>query len=96
MSAAAPERWRRDVELPFQRLDDETIVVNPRSRQVHLLNETAGRIWELLSAPLSLDELTATLADEYDANPGELRAEITDCLAGLSDNKLIVAARGAR
>ena len=96
MSTAAPERWKRDDELPFQRLDEETIVVNPRSREVHLLNETAGRIWELLAAPRSLDELAATLADEYDASADELRSEITDCLASLSGNKLVVASGQAR
>ncbi len=96
MSAAAPERWKRDDELPFQRLDEETIVVDPRSREVHLLNETAGRIWELLAAPRSLDELAATLADEYDAERRRATRGITDCLAGLSDKKLVVAAGGAR
>ena len=71
-----PGRWRRDAELPFQQLDEETIVVDPRSREVHLLNETAARIWELLAAPRSLDELVATLGDEYDADEDELRAAV--------------------
>jgi len=94
--AVATGRWRRDTELPFQRLDEETIVVDPRSREVHLLNETAGRIWELLAKPLSLDDLVATMAEEYDADAAELRAEITECLSGLSDKALVLAAGGAR
>ena len=57
-------RWRRDAELPFQKLDEETIVLDPRRREVHLLNETAARIWELLAAPRSVDELTDALGDE--------------------------------
>jgi len=89
-------RWRRDSELPFQRLDEETIVVDPRNREVHLLNETAARIWELLSAPRSLNELVHILADEYDADGDELRAAITDCVSGLSDKGLVVSAGGAR
>ena len=54
---------RRDPGLPFQKLDEETVVVDPRTREVHLLNETAARIWELLAAPSSVDELAAKLGD---------------------------------
>jgi PqqD family protein of HPr-rel-A system len=89
MSAAAVTHWRRDSELPFQQLDEETIVVDPRSREVHLLNETAGRIWALLAAPRSLDELVGTLADEYETEGDELRAAVTECLSGLSDKGLV-------
>ena len=89
-------RWRRDSELPFQRLDEETIVVDPHSREVHLLNETAGRIWELLATPRSLDELVAALGDEYDAASDELREAISDCLTGLGDKGLVSTTDGAR
>ena len=98
MSAAkaADARWRRDAELPFQQLDEELIVVDPKSREVHLLNETAARIWELLAAPRSLDELADTLGDEYDADDDELRTAISECLSGLSGKGLVVSVGGAR
>ena len=35
--------YQRDPGLPFQKLDEETIVVDPRTREVHLLNDTAAR-----------------------------------------------------
>ena len=97
MSAVtAIERWRRDADLPYQQLDEELIVVDPRNREVHLLNETAARIWELLAAPRSLDELTDMLGDEYDADADELRTAIGECLSGLSGKGLIAAVGGAR
>ncbi|MES1210456.1 MAG: PqqD family protein, partial [Pseudomonadota bacterium] len=43
-------------------MDEETIVVDPRTREVHLFNETAARIWELLASPCSLEQLSAALA----------------------------------
>ena len=95
MSAAATGPWRRDGELPFQKLDEETIVVDPKRREVHLLNETAARIWELLASPQSLDELTATLGDEYDVGETELREAIGACVDDLASKGLLVAA-GAR
>jgi len=93
-AAAGPSgtgRWRRDSELPFQKLDEETIVLDPRRREVHLLNETAARLWELLAAPRSVDELAATLADEYDADEPELRAAVVECVDGLHDKGLLLA-----
>jgi PqqD family protein of HPr-rel-A system len=83
--------WRRDSELPFQKLDEETIVLDPPRREVHLLNETAARIWELLASPRSLDELTATLGDEYDVDETELREAIAECVDGLTSKGLLVA-----
>lgn len=89
MSATGP--WRRDGELPFQKLDEETIVVDPKRREVHLLNETAARIWELLASPRSLDDLTATLGDEYDVGEDELRTAIVECVDGLASKGLLAA-----
>ena len=54
--AAAEATWRRNGDLPFQRMDEETLVVDPRTREVHLLNETAARIWELLESPRSIPD----------------------------------------
>jgi len=95
MSAANAGRWRRDGELPFQKLDEETIVVDPKRREVHLLNETAARIWELLASPQSVEDLTAALGDEYDVDEAELGDAVVECVEGLASKGLVVAA-GAR
>jgi PqqD family protein of HPr-rel-A system len=84
--------WRRDPELPHQRLEEETIVVDPASRQVHLLNETAGRVWELCASPRSLEELVAALVEEYDAPAEEVRAAVTELLADLGEKRILVRA----
>ena len=86
--------YRRDPGLPFQKLDEETIVVDPRTREVHLLNETAARIWELLAAPSSVEELAAKLGNEYDAPADELRAGVEELVVGLRDKGLLAGAPG--
>jgi len=91
VTTASDGRWRRDGELPFQKLDEETIVLGPRRREVHLLNETAARLWELFASPRSLDELAATLADEYDVAEPELREAIVECVDGLTSKGLLIA-----
>jgi len=86
--------YARDPGLPHQKLDEETIVIDPRTREVHLFNDTAGRIWELLASPRSVDDLTAALADEYEAPSDEVRASVEETLGWLRDKGLL-AGRGA-
>ena len=89
-----PQSWRRAEALPFQRLEEETIVVDPRSREVHLLNETAARIWDLLETASSVDQLVEALGEEYEgATPEELRREVEAFLSDLG-SKGLLASRG--
>ncbi|HEY4394809.1 MAG TPA: PqqD family protein [Polyangia bacterium] len=88
--------YRRDAELPFQTLEEETIVVDPKTREVHLLNDTAARVWELLASARSVDELTAALGEEYDAPADELRAGVEELLQGLADKGLLAGGAGTR
>ena len=84
--------WRRDPGLPFQRLEEETIVVDPAQREVHLLNESAGRVWELCASPRSIADLVAELGEEYDAPVEELRAAVTELVADLGGKRLLLSA----
>jgi hypothetical protein len=83
--------WRRDSSLPFQTMDDEIIVVDPATRQVHLLNTTAAHIWTLLQSAHSLPALVIALEQEFDATPGELRAEVVSFLSEMSEKHLCAA-----
>ena len=53
--------------LDWLSANEELLVVDPRSRNVHLMNETAGRIWELLAEKTSVDELVSALGEEYES-----------------------------
>jgi PqqD family protein of HPr-rel-A system len=86
--------FKRDTALPFQRMSEELLVVDPKARNVHLLNETGGRIWELLGETTSVDALVEALADEYEgATPEALRAEVEAFLADLDAKGLLGGAR---
>lgn len=82
--------YARDPGLPYQTLDEDTIVVDPRSREVHLFNDSAARIWELLASPRTVADLTDALAEEYDAPADELRAAVEETLAALAAKGLLV------
>jgi hypothetical protein len=90
VTPAAGATWRRAADLPFQTLDEETLVVDPSRREVHLLNETASRVWQLCASPRTLDDLVAALGEEYDAPADDLRRGVTELLEGLRDKSLLV------
>lgn len=80
---------RRVSSLPFQKMNDEVLVVDPRTREVHLLNATATRIWDLLERPRTREELVAALAEEFDAPAEVLRADLVASLAELGAKGLV-------
>ena len=92
--ATAPRTWRRDSALPFQVLEEEVIVVDPKTREVHLLNETAARIWTLLVTAQSVADLVAALEQEYQADADELRAEVEAFVSDMSRKGLCAAVEG--
>lgn len=80
---------RRMGSLPFQKMNEETLVVDPKTREVHLLNPTASRVWELLATPQTIGDLVGSLGREFDASPETLRADVTALLHELSGKGLI-------
>jgi hypothetical protein len=80
--------WQRVPALPFQEMDDELIVVDPATRQVHLLNATAARIWALLADAQRLPVLVETLAAEFEAPAADLRLEVESFLTEMSEKRL--------
>jgi PqqD family protein of HPr-rel-A system len=80
--------WQRVPALPFQEMGDELIVVDPTTRQVHLLNATAARIWTLLADAQPLPALVAALEEEFEAPSAALRAEVEAFLTEMSDKRL--------
>jgi len=80
---------RRIGSLPFQKMNEETLVVDPKTREVHLLNATASRVWELLATPQTIADLVGSLEREFDAPPDTLRADVMALLNELSGKGLI-------
>ena len=88
-STAPPPAWRRASALPFQRLDEEVLVVDPRTRSVHLLNPTATRVWELLQTTTTQSRLIEVLCAEFEAPADAIRRDLEQLLVDLSAKGLI-------
>ena len=82
--------WRRDPELPYQSLGENVVVIDPQRRDIHLLNEVAARVWTLLEAPRSLEDLVAAVGEEYDGAASDLRSGIEAVLAELDGKGILL------
>jgi hypothetical protein len=83
----------RAANYPFQQVLDETIIVNPKSRLMHSLNEVGGFIWQKLSNPIKVDELIDSVISEYEIDKSQAQKDVTDFLEDLEKQKLIAVVK---
>ena len=54
---------RRTEDVAWRQIDRETVVVHLTRHWMYALNESGGKLWETLAAPLEGDRLTQLLGD---------------------------------
>lgn len=81
-------RYKKDPNMVFRAIAGEMILVPIHRRTANLesiytLNETGGRIWELIDGQRTLGEIRDTLVQEYDVTPEEAEADLAELVAYL-------------
>jgi Coenzyme PQQ synthesis protein D (PqqD) len=77
--------FRRTKDIPFSQLDDELLAVDAAAGYCYSLNETAGRVWDLIATPLSLDAICAQLRREFAVDEQTCQSEVVALLEGLRE-----------
>jgi hypothetical protein len=99
-SLPAPQRYllsdttlvQRGKDIPFSQLDDELLAIDAQAGYCYSLNETAGRVWDMIATPMSLGAICAQLRREYAVDEPTCRREVTALLQGLCDAGLVQVA----
>ena len=81
---------RRDGVMSVE-LEGETVLLDTLSGQYFRLNSTGTLVWALLERATSLDELSEQFRAEVDVDEDELRRDLTELLASLQEQQLVVA-----
>ncbi|MDR3406725.1 MAG: pyrroloquinoline quinone biosynthesis peptide chaperone PqqD [Chthoniobacter sp.] len=76
------------VRLQTDRVTGEPVLLSPEG--IHVLNETAHAIVVRCDGKRTIEEVTAALAEEYDAPVEALREDVLACLAELHETGRIV------
>ncbi len=70
--------------MVFRPLADEWVILDPVSRQLHVLNLSAAVLWEQIDGNRTPDELATAVWDAYERAP-ELERVRREVTAGLDD-----------
>ena len=70
-------------------LDKESVLLNIDTERYFGLDETGTRMWQLVTAAPKVQEAYQQLLDEYDVQPEQLRANLTELLDRLVENGLL-------
>jgi hypothetical protein len=74
-------------------LADEVIILGLDDSMYYGLSGTGARVWELLQAPRTIEEIVVTITSEFDADRSRVEADLDSLLADLESRGLIAITR---
>lgn len=88
---SVPARPRARDDIVFRRLDDEWVLYDPVSDQLHALNLSAALVWELCTGEATADEIAAAVrrAFETPVEPEAVRRDVGDAIARFAREGLL-------
>jgi hypothetical protein len=66
-----------------RKIEDETLVLNLQTKQYHILNETAGMIWELADGDHTIEDISQAICEEFEATVDVVTDDVIHTLEGL-------------
>jgi len=85
---------KRTRNIVFSKLEDELLAVDGEAGNCYSLNETAGRIWELIDEPVPISEICAQLCSKYTVDWNTCERDVIELLQGLCAAGLVQCSDG--
>lgn len=83
-------RFRRAARIVRREVGGEILLFDPRNDSLHVLNPTAGQVWDALDAACTLPELETSLRAGFEVEPGaNVRGDIEKLLLDLEAQGLV-------
>jgi hypothetical protein len=82
----APERSE---DIIWRRIEDSVVLVEKDGLSMHVLNKTAGRIWELCDGQHGAEEITAELEGHFDSEGIDVAADVRDTISKMAGMGLL-------
>ena len=95
-AVTAATRLARASEAAFQRLGEETVIVLPLTRTLHVLNPTGRFLWEALEGGgRTVADLAGLLAEAYEVEAAKALKDVLAWAAELKRQRVLVDAAEA-
>ncbi len=75
-------------------LDGEAVILNLESESYFGLDEVGTRMFTLLTESASIQTAYDVLINEYEVEPAQLKADLTELICKLSENGLVTIENG--
>lgn len=84
-------RVRVSADVIFRELDNEAVLLDLASGRYFGLNAVGTRVWTLVAGGATIDDAVAVIAEEFDAPPAEIAADVTALVDELVSRGLLSA-----
>jgi hypothetical protein len=74
------EQYSRNEQIIDGELDDNQVMMHLDKGKYFGLDPVAKRIWELIEEPKNIEEITATLLEEFEVTPEQCKEEVQSFL----------------
>lgn len=78
----------------YRELSGEIVLLNLQSGVYYGLDAVGSRVWQLLMESRGIDDVCATLREEYDVSADTVRADVERLVGELTDKGLVIVASG--
>lgn len=84
------EKLQRNPKLAFQKLGDQTIILDSFGKnKIHQLNGVGSFLWDLFDGSLSKQEIVNKLIEEYEVSENEANTDVDEFISELKQHELI-------
>ena len=88
----SPQRLRARDDLTVISLDDEAVIYDEDTGNLHHLNQTAALVFSMCDGTESARELSASIALAYGVDAGEIEPQVRSVLRTLKHQGLVAGA----
>jgi hypothetical protein len=85
-------RYKQRENLTVQTVDDEILILDLESNQIHQLNTSASFIWSLCDGEVSMEQLAEIYAEHYEVEAETAKADVQQVTDQLCEMGLLKAA----
>lgn len=82
-------------EQVYSELDNEVVILKLDNGTYYGLSDVGVSIWNQIQKPITVEDITKNLLEEYEVEPGQCRRELEALLQDLADNHLIEIRSGS-
>jgi hypothetical protein len=83
--------YRQASQVKVKQIGKSVALYVDSQKGIHVLNDTARFIWEILEEPFTHDELLDMLSQVFDGDPATMKADLEDILDRFLRYRLIQA-----